>query len=167
MTFKLIKHRPKKDFYQANAKLPNELNKAIRRGAYISGKQLVADLKADMKKPKSGRTYTVYSGIGGKALKRPRLHKASSASETPAVISGEFRKSIDFKVRGNRGLEFGSGNEGLAKEYARALELGTSRMAARKPLGRTVKKLQNKTQTNVTKEINKAIEGTGCTIRRF
>lgn len=155
--FRLIEDPKNKKVLMQNAQLPKKISQAIRRGAYISGKQLVADLRQDMSKKKSGRTYKIYTGVGG-ALKRPRLHKASSPSETPAVITGKFRKSIDFKVRGNRTLEFGSGNEGLAKDYAKVLELGSSRMAARKPLGRTVRKLQNQVRTNIKKEIDKVIK---------
>jgi len=114
-----------------------------------------------MSQKKSGRSYKILKGIGGRGLKNYRVHTASSASETPAVITGTFRKSIDFLVRGNRTLEFGSGNEGLAKEYAKVLELGSSRMAARQPLGRTVRKLQNQVKTNITREINKQIEAAG------
>ena len=150
--------------YKANRDLPRHITKGIRMGAYISGKQLVADLRQDMSKTKSGRSYKIYKGVTGD-LKRPRLHKASSSSETPGVVTGEFRKSIDFAVRGNKTLEFGSGSEGLAKDYAKVLELGSSKMAARKPLGRTVKKLQNQVQTNIKKEINKQIKRLGFDLK--
>lgn len=138
--------------------LPVELTKAIRKGAYISGKQLVDDLRKDMTLPKSGKTYKVYKGIGGKQLKKPRIHQASSSSETPSVVTGEFRKSIDFAVRGNKALEFGSGKD-YAQEYAKLLELGTSKMEARKPLGRTVDKLKFKVKSNIDTEVKKALGG--------
>lgn len=163
--FKIKEDPQNQRVMMANAKLPNHISKGIRKGAYISGKALVADLRSDMNKSKTGKTYKVYTGIGGKALKRPKLHKASSSSETPAVISGEFRKSVDFLVRGNRTLEFGSGNEGLAKDYARVLELGSGRMAARKPLGRTVKKLGNQVKTNLAREVNKQIRAAGFSVK--
>ena len=150
---------------EAFMKLPAHITKAIRMGAYISGKQLVAGLKKDMKKTKSGKRYRIYNGISG-ALKRPRLHKASSENETPAVITGKFRKSIDFKVLGNKTLEFGSGAHGLAKDYARILEVGSSKMAARQPLGRTVKKYQNQVNTNIVKEINKQKKLIGFKVKK-
>ena len=144
----------------ANAELPNHITKGIRMGAYISGKQLVENLRRDMGSRKSGKIYKIYRGVGG-TLGKPRLHTSSSSGETPAVISGKFRKSVDFLVRGNRTLEFGSGNEGIAKEYAKVLELGSSRMAARKPLGRTVKKLEREVNRNIETEINKQIKAAG------
>lgn len=159
--FKLVEDSNNRKSILANAKLPNHVSKGIRRGAYISGKELVADLKQDMKAGKSGKTYKIYKGVGGKSLKRSRLHKASAAGESPAVITGEFRKSIDFVVRGSKQLEFGSGSGGLATKYAKILELGSSKMAARRPLGRTVSKLQNQVKTNITRELNKQIKAAG------
>lgn len=158
--FRIIANPENEKVMMANAALPNYITKGIRMGAYISGKQLVENLRKDMKLKKSGRTYKVYVGVSG-ALKKARLHTASAPSETPAVISGKFRKSVDFLVRGNRTLEFGSGNEGIAKEYAKVLELGSSKMAARKPLGRTVKKLEKQVKSNLETEINKQIKAAG------
>lgn len=137
-------------------KMIEQFKKGLRMGAYISGKEMTKFLKGEMtKKGRSGRQYLVYQGLGGRLLKKPRLHTASAPNEYPAVISGNFRKSIDFLVRGYTQLEFGSGRDGLAKEYARALELGTSKMAAREPLGRVVKMFGNKVKTNLTREVNK------------
>jgi hypothetical protein len=166
MTFKLIEDPKNHKSLLANQKLPKHITKGIRMGSYISGKQLVADLRADMQKRKSGRVYKIYRGVGGR-LSRPRNHRASSRFETPGIVTGEFRESIDFKVRGNKTLEFGSGSRNKAVEYAKALELGTSNIAARKPLGRTVKKLQNQVRTNIAKEINKQIESLGFNITRI
>lgn len=164
MTFKFIEDPGNDRVLRANLALSNQVSQAIRRGAYISGKSMVADLRADMSKTKGGKTYKVYKGRGGNALKRPRRHKASSANETPGVITGEFRKSVDFLVKGNRTLEFGSGNEGLAKDYAKILELGSSKMAARKPLGRTVHKFRSQVNSNITKEIKTKAKSLGFTI---
>lgn len=136
--------------------LPVELTKAIRQGFYVSGKQLVADLNKDMKAPKSGKKYKVYRGVNGK-LQKPRIHTASAPNQTPAVITGKFRKSVDFKVRGNRELEFGA-NE-LAPDYAEFLEKGTSKMEAREPFKRTVLKNKEKIKSNIDTQIKKALGG--------
>lgn len=154
-----------KELFEANLKLPKHISRGIRRGAYISGKELVADLRADMGKSKSGRTYRVYKGVSG-GLKRGRLHTASAPSETPAVITGEFRKSIDFEVRGNKRLEFGSGKDGLAS-YAKYLEEGTSRMKARMPIQRTAKKLDKRVLSNLTTEVNKEIRKAGFNLNNI
>jgi hypothetical protein len=164
--FKLIEDPQNQKAMTANFKAPLHVSKGMRQGMHISGKQLVGTLKKDMKAPKSGRTYRVYRGIGGSLLKRSRLHRASSKSEVPAIITGEFRKSIDFAVLGNSRLEFGSGSNGLAQKYAKVLELGSSKMAARKPLGRTVKKLQNQVKTNISKQINKNLKELGFKVKK-
>jgi hypothetical protein len=136
--------------------MPVELTRAIRKGFYISGRQLVENLNKDMKLPKSGKSYKVYRGIGGSKLKKSRVHIASAPNETPAIITGKFRKSVDFAVRGNRTLEFGA-NES-APEYAEFLEKGTSRMQARKPFERTVLKLKEKIKSNIDIELKKALQ---------
>lgn len=136
--------------------MPVELSKAIRQGFYTSGMQLVKDLNKDMKAPKSGKTYKVYAGVSGK-LKKPRLHTASAPTETPAVITGRFRKSVDFAVRGNRTLEFGA-NE-FAPEYAVFLEKGTSKMQAREPFKRTVVKLKDKIRSNIDTKLKQVLDG--------
>ena len=137
--------------------LPVELTKAIRQGFYTSGKELVVDLNKDMKAPKSGKGYKVYKGIGGGKLKKPKLHIASAPSETPAVITGKFRKSVDFAVRGNRQLEFGA-NEN-APEYAKFLEEGTSKMQAREPFKRIVMKNKDKIKRNIDIKLKEVLGG--------
>ena len=136
--------------------LPVEITKAIRQGFYTSGKQLVADLNKDMRAPKNGKKYKVYKGVGGK-LSKPRLHTASAVSETPAIITGAFRKSVDFKVRGNRELEFGANQS--APVYAEFLENGTSKMEAREPFKRTVLKNKEKIKSNIDTLIKQAMKG--------
>ncbi len=137
--------------------MPVELTKAIRQGFYISGKELVVDLNKDMKQAKSGKGYKVYKGIGGSKLKKPKLHIASAPNETPAVITGKFRKSVDFAVRGNRELEFGA-NEN-APEYARFLEEGTSKMEAREPFKKTVVKNKDKIKRNIDIRLKQVLGG--------
>lgn len=156
MTFVLSQSPENQVAFKSFAAMSSHVKKGLRMGAYISGKQMTAFLKKEMtRKGRSGRQYLIYQGLGGRLLKKPRLHQASSPNEYPAVISGNFRKSIDFKVKGYSQLEFGSGANGLAKDYARALEFGTSKMAARQPVGRVVSQFGNKVMTNLTREINK------------
>jgi hypothetical protein len=137
--------------------LPVEITKAIRQGFFTSGKELVKDLNKDMKAPKSGRAYKVYRGKRGGKLKKPRIHVASAPSETPAINTGKFKKSVEFAVRGNRTLEFGANQS--APEYAEFLEKGTSKMEAREPFKRTVLKLKDKIKSNIDIQLKKALEG--------
>jgi len=122
---------------QRNRSLPFEITNAFRKTAYQAGKTLLSWIKQDMKKPKTGRVYKSYFGVKGK-YKQARFIRASAPSETPAVRTGNFRKSIDFTVIGNTKLEWGSG-KGTATNYAKALEFGTKKMQPRQPLQRSMK----------------------------
>jgi len=85
------------------------------------------------------------------------VHIASAPSETPAVITGKFRKSVDFAVRGNRVLEIGA-NES-APEYAEFQENGTSKMEARQPFKRTVIKNKERIKSNIDTRLKQALGG--------
>lgn len=163
---KVISAPGNKKLEVAHSGLKNAITRGFRTGAFISGRMLVADLRQSMGETKSGKRYRVYRGIGGKKLQRSRLHVASSARETPGVVTGEFRKSIDFLVRGNRNLEFGSGSNGLAGAYAKILEEGSSKMDARRPVGRTVEKLKSTVKTKLTVQVNKQINNLGFNVRK-
>jgi len=103
--------------------------RALRQGMYRIGKDLESTLKRDiLKKPKSGRTYTYRTASG-----RRRKHIASAPGETVANRSGNYRRSVGFKV-GHEKIEFGAG-----AEYAGFLENGTPRMGARPSLKNTIK----------------------------
>jgi phage gpG-like protein len=162
MTFELVIDPVTFSTIQSLKKMPQNVKRGIRRGAYISGKELTKEARDRMNDPKSGRTYRIYKGRGGKILKRPRIHTASSENEAPAVITGRLRKSTNFQVRGDKTLIFGAGGGDV--KYARILELGgsTGRNNATKIKGRfylreTTKKLGNKVKRNLGREVIKQI----------
>ena len=165
MTWKLIIDPKTDEVFRDLKKLPQEVKTGIRRGAYLVGKSLVKDTRREMnKKPKTGRTYTIYTGIGGRKLKRPRKHIASAPlRESPAVISGELRKTVGFKVRGVSRLEFGAGSADV--KYARILEVGgrTGRNKAAKIQGRfylkkSINRQSQKTKRTLEREVDKFIQ---------
>lgn len=130
-------------------------NNGIRKGFYFVGKDLVKESKRLInKKPKSGRFYKVSVGIGGKSLKRYKLHQASSPGEAPAVITGKLRKSVNFVVHNHNLLKFGSNIS-----YGKYLENGTSKIKKRPFLITSIlNKKKNNTlylQKNILKSINK------------
>ncbi len=129
---------------------PRKIKKGARKGFYLNGKMLVQDVREKMTKgPKSGNTYLIYRGLGGRLLKRPRLHIASRPSEYPAIISGNLRKSVDFKVRGHSRMEFGAGDGSMI--YAKTLE------KRNKYLRRTIASSRNIFKTTMNREINKSL----------
>jgi hypothetical protein len=166
MTFKLVEDPNNIKVELSLSRMPQAVKKSIRRGSYITGKQLVADVRDKMTRGvKSGRTYKISRGRGGRLLSRPRLHRASAAGEYPAPISGNLRKTVDFKVRGADRLEFGAGDNSV--KYAKVLELGGSKVKARKYLRQTIDRLQNQTKTNLSKEINKGLKSLGLKVNKF
>ena len=106
--------------------LENATRAGIRQGVFNLGKELKATATRDSqnKKIKKGRWYS-YKG---------RKIRAGAAGQTAAKRSGTLLKSIDFKVVGSDGLEFGA-----TAPYAKFLEKGTRRMAARPTLQNSMK----------------------------
>ena len=90
---------------------------AIRAAHYDNGKELVSTAVEQANEPKSGRTYIIRTGRGGRRLQRKRRHQASAKGESPAVITGNYRDSFGFAAVSWHLLEFG--NEA---EYAGYLE---------------------------------------------
>ena len=124
-------------------KQANHTRQAMRRGLYTAGKLLTNDLKKSMTaRNVSGRKYKVYVGIGGRRLIRGRIHTASRPSELPAIITGAYRKSIDFKVLGSTRMIFGSAT--FAKAYAKQLE------ERNKPIKKTADKNDQKVKQTIT-----------------
>lgn len=153
--FKVYLTTESNDNIKSLIKIPDEFKKDVRQANYLIGQTLLKWLKDDMKKPKSGRIYRSYFGVSGK-LKKAKLQRASSKDETPAIRTGAFRKSINFYVRGDNRLEFGSG-EGSATNYAKVLEFGSSKMSARRPLQRANENNQDKIRqiaSNVLKNLS-------------
>ncbi len=123
----------KKVFLQIND-LDNSTRRGIRQGLFQFGDDLVRTANQQiLKKPKSGITRLVRRG------KTRRRHTASAPGESPANLSGNYRRSIGYKLQGTKGLIFGAGNSEVP--YAEALELGNRKngMKPRPGLGNAVK----------------------------
>jgi hypothetical protein len=142
--------------------VPHSIKVGLRRGAYIAGKTLTKYTRDQMTHgAKTGRLYKIYRGIGGRRLANVRLHRASGPGEYPAVVTGALRKSVDFKVRGHRVLEFGANTE-----YAKALEVGSRKLAPRRYLKQTVVKLKSRVSTDISREINKSLKQKGFDVKK-
>jgi len=109
------------------AKIDKSFSQAVRRGLQTSGIRLAGMtgrandglIKQKMNEPKHGRIYKIGIGRGRRVLKAIRLHQASRAGESPAVISGELRDSVYFKVEGSNQIRIGANTP-----YAKVLEMG-------------------------------------------
>lgn len=82
-------------------KILKEIGKEIAGGLPGSNGASSGLIQREMSKQnKSGRLYQTNIGIGGKRLKRPRPHRASTPDEFPAVISGKLRKNTGSRSGG-------------------------------------------------------------------
>ncbi len=115
---------------------------AIHNALYEIGRENVKHTrKLIFNPPKTGRLYMI----------RGMLHQASAPGEPPANLTGKLRRSVDYVVRGSSQMEFGD------KElYGKFLELGTTKIAPRHHLSKTVHDRSKETfdilQNNIKKD---------------
>jgi len=136
-------------------RLAEQSRTGIRQGFYRLGNDLVREARQlIIRPPKTGRLYRIPG--------RKRRHRASSPGQPPATLTGALQKSLDFQIKGADELEFGSrpqpGNSFQQKtiRYARRLEIGTGKMAARPYLKPAVKKANRNARRHFIAEIQKA-----------
>lgn len=135
--------------------LESATKRGIRAGWFSFAKDLQDSANREiLRKPKSGRVYMIRTR-GGR-----RRHVASAPGETHANMSGTLRKSMGWKVRGAKTMEFGYGvTSKQAPPYAEAVEEGTRRMAARPSLGIAVRKNLRNAEKHFVNGILKRVEG--------
>lgn len=120
-------HRNKEVFTQLD-ELDDRTRRGIRQFWFALGKSLTKSFnKSVLAKPRTGRVYKVRRG------RVTRRHTASNPGESPANLSGTYRKAVGYQIRGAMEMRFGN-----SAEYAGFLENGTSKMAARPGLGNAV-----------------------------
>jgi len=128
--------------------------RAAERAWWFSGRDLRKAASDEiLRKPKSGRLYIRRDRAG-----RRRRHVASAPGETHANMTGALRRSVDFKVRGSKQLEFGYGiSTGIAPVHAPFVEFGTRRMAARPSLQNAIRASRRNIISNFNRSIRKTI----------
>lgn len=133
MSFKLEPDRKNRKVFLQIGNARDATKRGIRQGFFRLGSALRETLRKDLlAKDKRGRIYKIRRG------KVRRRHRASAPGQTPASLSGNYRKNVGYQIHGSDELEFGIRNV----NYADFLERGTSRMKPRPGLGNTVKKMQ-------------------------
>lgn len=122
--------------------------RGIEKAWWRTGKDLIKEFNTQvLAKNKTGRLY-IRKTRAGRRLK----HIASAPGETPANITGNYRRAIGFRVRSFKELIFGN-----SAEYAGHLEKGTSRMKKRPGLSNTVSASERNIIRNLSTEIADAI----------
>lgn len=123
--------------------------RAIEKSYFVIGRQLVKIFNRQVldKSQKTGNIYIRKDRLG-----RRRRHQASAEGESPANRTGNYRKSVGFKVQGDKQLIFGN-----AATYAGFLEIGTKRMKPRPGLGNAVTEAHRDILREFTSEISAQI----------
>lgn len=132
----------------AFAEFPSLTQDAIRNGFQDFGQVLTQDLQQKINRQgKRGRLYRVRG--------QKRRYRASAANQFPATRTGNLKKSVRYEVKGSSYMEFGVTDNAPYAEY---LQLGTSRMAARKLVREISEQNANLGRDILTKHIQKAVK---------
>jgi HK97 gp10 family phage protein len=116
---------------------------AIKTALQKTGDQISKKLvKALSTGKRTGRVY----------MRRGRKHRSSAAGEIPAKDTGRLAKSVKYNV-GNKFVRIGE-----TAPYAKHLEYGTSRMAARPHLAVTVEANRKILEEQLNEQIKKAFK---------
>jgi len=117
--FKFSEDPHNKTTYFLIKNMSKNYKKGIKKALYKIGNDIKSEAKRLIKdEPKSGYIYRVIYKRG----KRYINHIASAPGEPPANLSGDLAKSLAFKVRGSKGLDFGY--EDAIVKYGKILEEG-------------------------------------------
>lgn len=121
-------------------KIDELTRQGIRQGFFRLGNELKKELNREvLKKDKRGQTYNLRTRTG-----RRRRHVSSAAGQTPANMTGAYRKAAGYQLRGGEEMEFGIRD---SVDYAAFLENGTKNMSARPGVGNAVKAKQKDAMT--------------------
>lgn len=122
-----------------------KFRRGVRHALFEIGRESVQHTRGlILDKNKNGRIYNI-KGI---------RHQASAAGESPANFSGTLQKSVKYNVRGASEVEFGD-----KVDYGLYLEEGTTKIAARPHLAKTVadrhQNVRRSMEIHVDREIKK------------
>jgi HK97 gp10 family phage protein len=144
-----ITFKPKPGTLKTLNKLGN-LNPRIREGIrhawFETGRDLMKEARQQSFGAKKGRKY------------KNLPSRSSAPGESAAVQSGKLLSSLGYKVRGHQGITWGYGVSRSAPKYAKFVEGGTRKMAARPTLQNTVAASTRNIEQNFIHEIKRAIK---------
>ena len=133
-------------FFESVENIQARTHFGIEKAFWKSGKDIQGEFsKQVLAKNKTGRIYIRRNSAGAR-----RRHRASAPGETPANITGFYRKSFGFVVNQGVTPQLTIGN---SAEYAGFLELGTTRMKARPGLLNSINSSQRDIIRNLTTDI--------------
>ena len=131
--------------------LVEEIKRPLRDAIGESAEQVREAAVAAMREPKSGR---VYRAPGGGS------RRASAPGEAPAVSSGRLVGSLRASTAAD-GLTASVGVDETAAPHARALEFGTSRLAARPILAPALEASRGDIERRIRDALRRALRDAG------
>ena len=124
---------------------PGATERGIRNAFYLIGKDLRRTSRNFViRGPKTGRLYRLPG--------RQSRHRASAPGQPPANRTGTLQKSVDFLVKGSDQMLFGVDSDA---DYAKFLELGTTKMEKREFLIKAIEQREKITDNYFNGQINK------------
>jgi len=137
-----------KAVYISIDRIDENTRRGIRQGFFRLGSSLRRTASRQiLSKNKTGRIYRIRRG------KTYRRHRASAPGESPANLSGNYRRKIGFQIRGHKEMEFGG-----RADHSHFLEDGTTRMEPRPGLGNAVKAEERNSVTYFESEISRNLK---------
>ena len=117
LSIKLSVEQANEDFYKSVEGIAAHTQLGLERAWWKSAKDIRATFDKQVldRKSKSGRIYILKRANGSR-----RKHQASAHNESPANLSGTYRKSFNWNLRGAKELAVG-----VTAEYGKYLENGT------------------------------------------
>ena len=142
----MISIKPKGNTLKAQKTLALALprvSQGIKDGLHEIGAENVRHMRKLIRdKNKTGRLYFF----------RGRIHQASAPGQAPANMSGRLARTAKYKVRGTYQMEFGD-----QKFYGKFLEEGTSKMAKRPHVVRTVREKERDSLRSLSLNVRRRI----------
>jgi len=135
--------------YNTLSKIEHNTREGMRKALYFIGDKITRDAKRYiLDRNKTGRLYLIRRG------KRLKRHRASAPYESPASLSGNLQRSLNFTVKGYDEVEVGD-----HASYAKYLEVGTSKMIKRPYLIKAISANDKYIREMFSKEITRALRG--------
>jgi len=135
----VVSSKCNKDVYEKLDSIAKDYKKGISLAYRDLSNNLKKTTKKDFRAPKSGRVYI--KRLNGRLVR----HQASAPGEAPAKFTGTLEKSLETKTSSWQQLDFSAGNNDAF--YAKFLEFGTSRMAQRPYLIKSINDNERNTET--------------------
>ena len=150
MDVKIISSPNNKSVFKKLCNIASNFKEGVHEAYIVIGRDLIRTNQKDFRAPKGGRIYNYR--LNGRTIR----HRASAPGEPPALLTGKLEKSLSAKTSGFTSLTYSAGNEDVI--YAGFLEYGTSKMAPRPYLIKSIRDNQGNIIDNFYNHIGRRLK---------